>query len=117
MALGTIEFYCGGKIAVMTLTMEMFEKAHAGPADSERFVDFPRFVTGVEIAVLIRQIGENNYKFSLRSNGRVNVAQLAHQWGGGGHARAAGFEGHGPVRNLKDNFLEEAGRVFRGTCE
>ena len=114
MALGTLEFYHAGKIGVMTIFLEMFSKAGAGPEDSERFVDYPRFVSGVEIAVLIRQTGENDYKFSLRSNGRVNVAQLASRFGGGGHAKAAGIDCHGSIGPLKEDFLREAVQLLDG---
>ena len=115
LALGTIEFYHRGQIAVMTLTGDLFELAGANCMDSERFVDYPRFVVGVEIAVLIRQNGENEFKFSLRSNGRVNVALLALKFGGGGHARAAGFERYGSVEQVKKEFLEEAAAFLDGT--
>lgn len=108
LALGTIELHHKGKIGMMTLSTQMFEKAEASLQDSERFVDYPRFVSGVEIAVLIRQTGENEYKFSLRSNCKVNVARLAFLFGGGGHARAAGFECHGSLGALKQAFLKEA---------
>jgi phosphoesterase RecJ-like protein len=115
MALGTLEFYHRGKIGMMTLFMETFGKAGAGVADSERFVDYPRFVSGVELAVLIRQTGEDDYKFSLRSNSRLNAAQLAARFGGGGHARAAGLEVHGPLGALKRDFLKEAIWFLDGT--
>ena len=115
MALSTIEFHHAGKIGIMTLFLEMFVKAGASPVDSEGFVDYPRFVSGVEIAVLIRQIGKNHYKFSLRSNSRVNVAQLAARFGGGGHAKAAGIEYHGTIGVLKEDFLKEAVRFLDGT--
>jgi phosphoesterase RecJ-like protein len=93
---------------MMTLLLETYGKTGAGAADSESFVDYPRFVTGVELAVLIRQTGEDDYKFSLRSNSRVNVARLAARFGGGGHARAAGLECHGPLGAVKRDFLKEA---------
>jgi phosphoesterase RecJ-like protein len=114
MALSTIEFHHEGKIGMMTLFLEMFRKAGATLADSERFVDYPRLVSGVELAVLIRQTGENDYKFSLRSNSRVNVAQLAACFGGGGHANAAGLECQGSLGTLKKDFLEEAVRFLDG---
>ena len=114
-ALSTIEFHHAGKIGIMSLFLDMFAKAEAGPVDSESFVDYPRFVSGVEIAVLIRQTGEKNYKFSLRSNSRVNVAHLAARFGGGGHAKAAGIECHGSIEVLKENFLKEAVRFLDGT--
>lgn len=114
MALGTLEFHHAGKIGMMTILLEMFSKAGAGPEDSERFVDYPRFVSGVEIAVLIRQTGENDFKLSLRSNSRANVAQLASRFGGGGHAKAAGIDCHGSIVPLKKDFLREAVQFLDG---
>ncbi len=115
MALSTIEFHHEGQIAMMTLFQDMFQKAGAQPVDSERFVDYPRFVFGVELGVLIRETGENDCKFSLRSNSRLNAARLASRFGGGGHVRAAGFEHRGPVQPIKNDFLREAGRFLDGT--
>ena len=77
-------------------------------------MNYPRFVSGVEIGVLIRQTDENDYKFSLRSNSNVNVAQLASKFGGGGHVRAAGFKCHGSLGTVKKNFLKEASKLFDG---
>lgn len=114
MALGNIELHYEGKIGMMTLSIEMFKKAQANQVDSERFVNYPRFVSGVEIGVLIRQTDENDYKFSLRSNSKVNVAQLASKFGGGGHVRAAGFKCHGSLETVKKNFLKEASKLFDG---
>jgi phosphoesterase RecJ-like protein len=114
MALGTLEFHHAGQIGMMTIFLWMFSKAGADPEDSERFVDYPRFVSGVEIAVLIRQTGEHDYKFSLRSNGGVNVAQLANQFGGGGHANAAGIDCHGSIESLKGDLLRKAVQLLDG---
>ena len=114
MALGNIEFHNEGKIGIMTLSLEMFKKAHAKQMDGEGFVNYPRFVYGVEVGVLIRQTDKNDFKFSLRSNSRMNVAQLASQFGGGGHIRAAGFKTHGVFETIKKNFLKEALKLFDG---
>ena len=99
----------------MSLSAEMYKKARADRFDSERFVDYPRYITGVEVAVMIRQPGKDEYKFSLRSNNGANVAELASRFGGGGHARAAGFTGTGEIRDLKKGFLYEAGMFLNGT--
>ncbi len=114
-ALRSVEFHHKGKIGVMILSLEMFERAQAQQTDGERFVDYPRFVAGVEIAVLIRQRDKNDYKFSLRSNGQVNVGRLASRFGGGGHSNAAGFECQGSIEILKENFLKEAARFLDAT--
>ena len=115
MTLGSVEFHHQGKIGIMTISLEMFKKAGAVEADSERLVDYPRFVSGVEIAALIRERDKGDYKFSLRSNGRVNVAELASRFGGGGHAMAAGFEGSGSISALKKDLMKEAVRFLDGT--
>lgn len=112
MALGVMEFYKEGRIGMVTLSAEMFEKCKAQPEDSDKFVDYLRSVSGVEMAVLVRETGKDCYKFSMRSNSTVNVARLACLFGGGGHAKAAGFECHRSIGALKKDFLKEAGRLL-----
>ena len=116
MALSTIESHHAGSTAIMILSQEMFQKTGAQQSDSERFVDYPRSVFGVELGVLIRETGENDCKFSLRSNSWLNVARLASRFGGGGHVRAAGFTSQGSLKDVKNDFLKEAGRFLDGTC-
>jgi len=116
MALSTIESHHEGSIAIMILSQEMFQKAGAQQSDSERFVDYPRFIFGVELGVLMRETGENDCKFSLRSNSWLNVASLASRFGGGGHIRAAGFSSRGSLKDVKNDFLKEAHRFLDGTC-
>ncbi len=112
MALSNVEFYGEGKIGMMVLSTDMFQRSGARRSDSEGFVDFPRYVNGVELAVMIMEKDEDLYKFSLRSNRWVNVAELASQFGGGGHVRAAGFTCNGNLETLKRDFLFEAGRLL-----
>ena len=113
-SLRNIEFFYKGKVAIITLTSEMFKNSGALIEECEGFIDLPRYVSGVEVAVMIRQIGEDKYKFSIRSNRYVDVSQLAGTYGGGGHERAAGFEHSGKLRNLKEDFLNEMGKFIDG---
>jgi hypothetical protein len=46
----------------------------------------PAILDGVEVAVLFRELNPTQYKISLRSQGRVNVAAVAEGFGGGGIA-------------------------------
>jgi len=112
-ALKTIELCHAGKVGLITITQQMFSKAKADHFDSERFIDYPRFISGVEIGVLIREIGKDYYKFSLRSNDWVNVADLASHFGGGGHPRAAAFTREGSLELVKQEFLNKAFGVLR----
>ncbi len=112
MALGAVEFHCSGRVGVVILSREMFKRAQAHWEDSEKFVDYLRFVSGVELAVLIRETENRNHKFSMRSNGDVNVGLLATLYGGGGHAKAAGFEIQGSILPMKKGFLKEVERLL-----
>src|SRR6266699_2183684 len=53
--------------------------------DLDGIVEFPRSIAGVRMALLFRHIGNGRIKVSFRSMGEVDVAALAHQFGGGGH--------------------------------
>ena len=114
LTLKTIELHHSTKVGLITITKQMLSKAKADSFDSERFVDYPRFISGVEIAVLIREIGKDYYKFSLRSNDWVNVADLASHFGGGGHPRAAAFTIEGSLELVKQEFLDKAVEWLNG---
>jgi len=112
LTLKTIEIFHAGKVGLITITQQMSSKAKADNFDSERFVDYPRFISGVEIGVLIKELGKDYYKFSLRSNDWVNVADLAYHFGGGGHPKAAAFTRHGRLDSIKQEFLDKAHEVL-----
>lgn len=104
-ALKTIEVFHEGRVGVMTVTREMRSKVGADYLDTDRFVGFPRYISGVEVAVLIRELDKGSYRFSLRSNDSVNVADIASHFGGGGHPRAAAFTREGSLESVKHEFL------------
>ena len=79
---------CGvnGQIAMLTLNQEILANFRD---DTEGFINYPRNIEGVEIAIMFKETDESNTRVSLRSKS-VDVSQLALAFGGGGHARAAG---------------------------
>ena len=70
--------------ASMTVTYEDLKQTGATMENTDGFIDLPRTVRGVNIAMLYSQMGENQYKLSLRSKGKVDVEKIAAQFGGGG---------------------------------
>lgn len=105
--IGSLELHHDGKIASVALTTPMFERAGATAADAEDLVDHPRSIAGVEAVVLLREIGKDRYKGSLRSRGPVDVERIARALGGGGHKNAAGFETDGALDELKGRLVSE----------
>ncbi|HVE76191.1 MAG TPA: bifunctional oligoribonuclease/PAP phosphatase NrnA [Actinomycetota bacterium] len=76
--------------------------------ETENFIDTLRGVRGCRLAAFIKEQPEGGYKISLRSHGDVDVAAVALDFGGGGHARAAGFSADGPVEALAAKIKERA---------
>jgi bifunctional oligoribonuclease and PAP phosphatase NrnA len=77
------------KIGSLVVTQKALQETGASVELTDGFVDIPRSVSGIEISVLYTQIGENYFKLSMRSKGKVNVEKVARKFGGGGHINAA----------------------------
>ena len=58
--------------------------------DSESVVNTLRDLEGIEISMLVKEYGANEFKISLRSKS-VDVSKTARENGGGGHMFASGF--------------------------
>jgi phosphoesterase RecJ-like protein len=99
--LSRMELRLGEVLAVSWLGDDDFTEAGADEGHAEGLIDTLRCVEGVRVAVLAREKrwkGQVETKVSLRSNdGAVDVADLAHERGGGGHMGAAGFTSEGAV--------------------
>lgn len=108
-ALRTLEFIKAGQVGSVTVTLDMYARTGANAELTDGFVNYPRSVAGVEVAVLFRQVEEKRYKIGLRSKGTINVAQLAQGFGGGGHHNAAG--------GMVDGTLVEVKQIVYGAIE
>ena len=111
LVLKTLTFELKEKVAHITLYRKFLEETGAYPEEAEGFINYPRSIAGVEVAVFFKEIEENHWKISMRSKGRVNVAEVAKAFGGGGHRMAAGFEKKGNLEEIKRELfkaLEEA---------
>ncbi len=113
LTLATLERKDG--IAWITTTEDMFRETGTTSEDCEEFVDFPRKVKGAEVAIFFRQAGENVYKLSLRSKGKVNVRKIAKSFGGGGHDAAAGCKVTGSLKEVQNKVLKVARKALKET--
>jgi phosphoesterase RecJ-like protein len=111
MSLCTIEKK--GKIACITVTQQMFKDTDTSAEDTEDFVDFPRKVKDIEVAVLLREDGKDSYKISLRSKGNINVESIAKDFGGGGHPNAAGCKINGSISEVKEKIFKAVRKAIR----
>ena len=81
----------------------MMEFYGVGPKDLDGVINQLRIVKGVECAIFMYQTGNMEYKVSMRSNGLVNVSEIATFFGGGGHVRAAGCTMKGTAHDVINN--------------
>lgn len=70
------------------------------PKDLDGIVNQLRVTQGVEVAIFIYAVGNQEYKVSMRSNGQLDVCEIAAYFGGGGHAKAAGCNMQGSVYDV-----------------
>lgn len=96
----------GGRVASLAITQKALADAGALPDHTEGFVDLPRSIRGVEIAILYSELSERRFKLSLRSKGNVNVERVARAFGGGGHTNAAGCRVDGELPEIRRRVLE-----------
>jgi phosphoesterase RecJ-like protein len=105
MALDSIEISANGRLSLMTLTQDMFRETDTNPEDVDGMINYAKRIEDVKVAALIME-NENGavqkrYHVSLRSDGTVDVAEIAASFGGGGHFSAAGFGVESSLKALK----------------
>jgi phosphoesterase RecJ-like protein len=64
---------------------------------NEKLFTFLRSVEGIEVVVILTELGPKEIKVNLRSQSDLDVAALAQQFDGGGHKKAAGCKIYQPL--------------------
>lgn len=95
-ALDNIELYENGRVAAIRLNDSVFERFGATRADANSIVNYLNEIEGVYAGILADEM-PGAVKFSFRAGVGADVAQIAKQFGGGGHIAAAGAT----VENVK----------------
>lgn len=107
-----------GKCIVSGLVKRTLDFYHADSKDLDGIVSQLNQTAGVECTIFMYQTGVLEYKVSLRSKGKVDVAKIAMFFGGGGHVRAAGCTMNGTFHDVVNNLslhiekqLKDAGLI------
>lgn len=100
-ALRSLRILCGGTLALISADQAAFERAGAGPEDTEEIVNVPRSIAGVEAVAYFKQWEPGVVRVSLRSRGSVDVRRVAESFGGGGHVNAAGCTVEGELVDVE----------------
>jgi len=97
--LSNIEFDPRTKVLKSGVPYETLEKYNAGPNDLDGISDLICSYPEAQYSVLYTEDANGKVKASLRTRKEnVNVAEIAEEFGGGGHTKAAGFRKHGRLQ-------------------
>ncbi len=100
--LNTLELSPDGQIASWELRDQTRCDLALLPEDSEGLIDIIRAIRGVQLAVFFEELVDGKIRVSMRSKDRrYNVCEIAAEFGGGGHALAAGIRMTGPLESAK----------------
>ena len=89
-----LKFYAHDQIALTYITREDMKKSKAQTGDHEGIVNVGRNIEGVEVSIFLREVEDDFFRVSLRSNDYVDVSEVACFFNGGGHTKAAGCDIH-----------------------
>ncbi|PTM58959.1 DHH family phosphoesterase [Desmospora activa] len=115
--LSNLRFTADGRVGWIWLTRLDFQESGAEEDDLDGIVNYARNVIGVDVGLLFRETEGDKVKVSLRSREIVDVAELAHSFGGGGHARAAGCTLTGSREEVEPMMLERVNACLEGGRE
>jgi bifunctional oligoribonuclease and PAP phosphatase NrnA len=94
-----------GRLAWIWVTQEQMERVGAKEEDCEGLVNYALSIGDVEVAAFFREIPDGRFRVSLRSKGQLDVAHIAEEFGGGGHACASGCSVAGPLHAAVESVL------------
>ena len=105
-ALASLELLNDNRLAVMRIAKTDFDLTGANVPDTENLINVPLQIRTVEVALLFTEpLDSGPVRVSLRSKGQIDVAKFAQQFGGGGHARAAGLKLQASLADTHDRVV------------
>ena len=98
-----------GRVALLSITRKAMEDLGGTSDDLEGLINFPLTVKDIEAVAFFKEVGDHDWRVSMRSKGNVDTGAIARQFGGGGHTNAAGCSRHGRARRGAEAIRRAAG--------
>jgi phosphoesterase RecJ-like protein len=102
-----------GRIALLSITRRTMTDLGGTNDDLEGLINFPLTVKDIEAVAFFKEVGDNDWRVSLRSKGSVDVGAIARRQGGGGHTNAAGCSATGVLDDVYRQFGELLSEAIR----
>lgn len=104
-ALANLQY--SGSLAWTWVTNQDLALSSADAEDCEGVINYLIAIDGAEAAAFLRETPEGQFRLSIRSKGKINVASVAEALGGGGHRNASGCTLNGPLTHAVECVLTQ----------
>ncbi|NLJ94356.1 MAG: bifunctional oligoribonuclease/PAP phosphatase NrnA [Clostridiaceae bacterium] len=104
-----------GNIIWYGVTQKFLAENHGTQDDLEGVCSDLREIENIDLALLFREISENEIRVNLRSNENFDASILARHFDGGGHARASGitFRGNADLQEIITKVIKKANELMK----
>ena len=103
--LDTAEYHFDNRCMILSVTSEMQDETGCSGSELESIAVISRSVEGVICGVSVKQIGDDEFKISLRTYPPLNASDIGKELGGCGHNAAAGAVIKGTLEEVKEKIL------------
>lgn len=93
-----------GRVALLSITRKTMEELGGTNDDLEGLINFPLTVKDIEAVAFFKEVGDNDWRVSLRSKGNVDTGAIARANNGGGHTNASGCSAKGDLDTVNKQF-------------
>lgn len=106
--LAKTKFYADGQISLATVFSEDLSASGATIDDTLGIIGELTAIEGIKVAYALLQVGERNFKLSIRTKGDIDACEIAMTFGGGGHKNASGCRVNGYYEDIVEKLLKLA---------
>lgn len=89
--INNMESYFSGKLRIAVIDQNILDKFEAKEQDADNLVNYLSCIEGTIVSIYFRILDDGKYKVSIRASEPIDASEIAAEFGGGGHKRAAGF--------------------------
>lgn len=112
LTMNNLEFHYGERCALITIPNDVTDRLGVSEEELDGIASFPRKIEGIVAGITLREKQDGTYRVSLRTGGGLDASKICTEFGGGGHAGAAGCTLPGPYETAKKTILAAVGRAL-----
>ena len=102
-----------GRVALLHITRQTMADLGGTNDDLEGLINFPLTVKDIEAVAFFKEVGDSDWRVSLRSKGAADIGAIARQYGGGGHTNAAGCAARGAIDDVQKLYAQVLAEAVR----